>query len=100
MSFLKQLFGNLMSGHGGNKHGGYSKHGGGGKHGGFGNNPQGGNFSNAPQITCSKCNSTNAAGAKFCNSCGTTLAGGFCSGCGQALKPDAKFCGQCGKQQS
>jgi membrane protease subunit (stomatin/prohibitin family) len=52
----------------------------------------------APGVTCSSCQASNAAGAKFCASCGTTLAppAAVCGAC-QAENPQgAKFCASCG----
>lgn len=50
---------------------------------------------------CAKCQSTLAAGAKFCASCGTPVQSAaqsrFCSQCGGNLAPGARFCAQCGK---
>jgi membrane protease subunit (stomatin/prohibitin family) len=51
-----------------------------------------------PGVTCSNCQASNAAGAKFCASCGTSLAppGIVCANC-QAENPQgAKFCASCG----
>ena len=49
-------------------------------------------------VTCPNCQASNAAGAKFCASCGTSLAppGVVCANC-QAENPQgAKFCASCG----
>ncbi len=51
-----------------------------------------------PGVTCPNCQASNTAGAKFCASCGTSLAppGVVCSNC-QAENPQgAKFCASCG----
>lgn len=48
---------------------------------------------------CASCHAPNAPGAKFCCSCGTTLAAPkatHCTQCGTAAAPGAKFCGNCG----
>jgi len=45
-------------------------------------------------MVCSNCGATNAAGAKFCNDCGTRLAL-ECANCGTANPPTAKFCSEC-----
>jgi membrane protease subunit (stomatin/prohibitin family) len=50
----------------------------------------------ATTITCPKCNTPQAAGAKFCNNCGNALAL-FCAKCGNTLAPGSKFCSQCGE---
>ena len=51
-----------------------------------------------PTVTCSNCQATNAAGAKFCASCGTSLAppGVVCSNCQAENPTGAKFCASCG----
>ncbi|HYM82771.1 MAG TPA: adenylate/guanylate cyclase domain-containing protein [Candidatus Dormibacteraeota bacterium] len=46
-------------------------------------------------MTCPTCGSVNAAGSKFCNECGTSLAAG-CPTCGTANPPGSKFCRECG----
>jgi membrane protease subunit (stomatin/prohibitin family) len=51
-----------------------------------------------PGVTCSNCQTVNQAGAKFCASCGTSMAppGVVCANC-QAENPQgAKFCASCG----
>jgi class 3 adenylate cyclase/tetratricopeptide (TPR) repeat protein len=45
-------------------------------------------------MVCSNCGATNAAGAKFCNDCGTRLAL-ECPNCGTSNPPGAKFCSEC-----
>lgn len=52
-----------------------------------------------PQAACPKCNAANAAGAKFCHSCGASLQAAACVKCGAQLAPGAKFCPECGSQQ-
>jgi membrane protease subunit (stomatin/prohibitin family) len=50
-------------------------------------------------VTCGACNTINAAGAKFCSNCGTTLAppkAAHCTQCGSTVAPNSKFCGNCG----
>jgi class 3 adenylate cyclase/tetratricopeptide (TPR) repeat protein len=46
-------------------------------------------------VTCPSCGSANVEGAKFCNECGTALAGA-CPSCGATNRPGAKFCSECG----
>ncbi|MEA2617426.1 MAG: hypothetical protein QOE72_3209 [Chloroflexota bacterium] len=52
-----------------------------------------------PAVSCPSCHAANAAGAKFCASCGTSLAPAVrtCAGCGAELAGGAKFCATCGK---
>ena len=52
-----------------------------------------------PTVSCPSCHTANAAGAKFCASCGTSLAPAVrtCAGCGAELAGGAKFCATCGK---
>src|SRR5438552_6939825 len=45
--------------------------------------------------TCPSCGSSNDDAARFCGSCGTTLAIA-CAQCGAALPEGAKFCSACG----
>lgn len=47
-------------------------------------------------ITCPRCNTQQAAGAKFCNNCGNALSL-FCAKCGNALATGSKFCSHCGE---
>ena len=44
---------------------------------------------------CASCGNDNPAGAKFCNSCGTSLLGS-CPSCGTSNAPGARFCSECG----
>src|ERR687891_99167 len=46
---------------------------------------------------CASCGAENAAGRKFCGSCGTALARS-CPSCGAANEPDVSFCGECGSR--
>jgi membrane protease subunit (stomatin/prohibitin family) len=64
--------------------------------GGGGYGPAGGGAGAA--VTCPNCQASNAAGAKFCASCGTSLAPAqvACPQCQAANSPDAKFCSSCG----
>ncbi|MDP9296226.1 MAG: AAA family ATPase [Actinomycetota bacterium] len=45
--------------------------------------------------TCSACGADNAAGARFCSTCGNPL-GRTCPNCGEAVAEDARFCPACG----
>lgn len=54
--------------------------------------------------SCTKCQATLAANARFCAQCGTVAPAAatatgpkFCGQCGGALSPGAKFCAGCGK---
>jgi hypothetical protein len=46
---------------------------------------------------CPSCGQPVREGAKFCDSCGASLAR-TCAKCGAALRPGAKFCDSCGTQ--
>jgi predicted ATPase/class 3 adenylate cyclase len=46
-------------------------------------------------IACPHCGFENAAGRKFCGSCGSPLAA-TCASCGAANDPGMRFCGECG----
>ena len=46
-------------------------------------------------MRCSKCNTNNAANARYCIDCGTVL-GQTCPSCGATSPLAARFCGQCG----
>ena len=52
----------------------------------------------SPGATCASCGTVNAAGAKFCAACGTSLAPPTvtCESCGTANPATAKFCSSCG----
>ena len=49
-------------------------------------------------VKCPNCQAENPAGAKFCASCGTSLApsGSACPNCAALNPPGAKFCASCG----
>lgn len=49
-------------------------------------------------VACPSCGVQNAAGAKFCSSCGTSMAPpkAACPSCGAENDPSAKFCSSCG----
>jgi membrane protease subunit (stomatin/prohibitin family) len=48
-------------------------------------------------VSCPSCAAVNAAGAKFCNGCGSALpTGRFCSNCGTEMAPGVRFCSSCG----
>ena len=49
-----------------------------------------------PTEKCPNCAADNAVGAKFCSSCGTSLAPAACASCGTELAAGAKFCASCG----
>src|SRR5215472_7271934 len=46
-------------------------------------------------MRCSKCNSDNRQGRKFCANCGAALTI-TCPKCGASNQPDERFCGECG----
>src|SRR3954447_13768530 len=46
-------------------------------------------------MRCSKCDSDNREGRKFCTSCGTALIA-VCPRCGAPTGADERFCGECG----
>jgi hypothetical protein len=46
-------------------------------------------------MRCSKCDSDNREGRKFCASCGAPLAA-MCPKCGPVNLPGEQFCGECG----
>jgi membrane protease subunit (stomatin/prohibitin family) len=68
----------------------------------------------ADAVVCANCQTANAAGAKFCMSCGTSLAppksvcancqaenpvgARFCASCGQPLGPQPVHCASCGTE--
>jgi membrane protease subunit (stomatin/prohibitin family) len=51
-----------------------------------------------PTAACPSCQAENAATAKFCASCGTAMvaAAPHCTSCGAEMAPGAKFCPECG----
>jgi membrane protease subunit (stomatin/prohibitin family) len=51
-----------------------------------------------PAVVCANCQAENPAGAKFCASCGTPLAAPttHCTSCGAELSGGARFCPSCG----
>jgi class 3 adenylate cyclase len=46
-------------------------------------------------MRCSKCDSDNREGRKFCTNCGASLIG-TCLKCGAAIESGDRFCGECG----
>jgi membrane protease subunit (stomatin/prohibitin family) len=67
---------------------------------GVGSAPSGGSApgGGSTGVACASCHAPNAAGAKFCSSCGTSLVPKVihCTQCGTAAAPAAKFCANCG----
>lgn len=54
----------------------------------------------AASVACPSCASANAAGAKFCSSCGAALPEAephTCTNCGAQLPAQARFCSVCGR---
>jgi len=51
-----------------------------------------------PSAVCPSCQAENPQGAKFCASCGTAMvaAAPHCTSCGTEMAPGAKFCPSCG----
>jgi membrane protease subunit (stomatin/prohibitin family) len=51
-----------------------------------------------PTVKCPNCQADNVPGAKFCSECGTSMAPAVahCSNCGEELAAGAKFCASCG----
>ncbi|MBJ2331280.1 MULTISPECIES: double zinc ribbon domain-containing protein [Dickeya] len=47
-------------------------------------------------MSCPNCRSLNAATARFCQQCGSSLVPAACPQCGTSVQAGAKFCGQCG----
>lgn len=47
-------------------------------------------------MNCGVCGAGLQAGARFCPSCGTAVAGSACRECGAELAPAARFCASCG----
>lgn len=85
--------------------------------GGYGQQPvqggyqqQGGYNQMTPQAgggACPRCHAMNAAGSRFCASCGNDLsaqsaasATAHCTNCGAVLSPGARFCASCGHARS
>ncbi len=94
--------------------GGFTGPGGAGGASGAGN-PAQGNPAQEDPVACPACHAANPAGAKFCVSCGTSLAAAsgvvcpnchtdnpagarFCAGCGQPLGPQPVHCPSCGAE--
>jgi ribosomal protein L40E len=51
----------------------------------------------AQTAVCPHCSARVASGAKFCESCGKSLAAAAaCAKCNAPLAPTARFCGSCG----
>lgn len=50
----------------------------------------------AAGIACPSCRAVSYGNARFCQSCGLSLAPQACSGCGAALLVGNRFCTQCG----
>lgn len=51
----------------------------------------------APALVCPFCRAQNAAGAKFCQTCGKAIGALRCPKCQAELAPGAKFCSSCGQ---
>jgi membrane protease subunit (stomatin/prohibitin family) len=51
-----------------------------------------------PGVICPGCQAENPAGARFCSSCGTAMvaASPHCTSCGAEMAPGARFCPSCG----
>jgi membrane protease subunit (stomatin/prohibitin family) len=51
-----------------------------------------------PAVVCSNCQAENPQGAKFCASCGTSMAAAatHCTACGTEVAPGGRFCPSCG----
>lgn len=51
-----------------------------------------------PTASCPSCHAANAAGAKFCAECGTSIApvALHCTNCGAEMAAGVKFCAECG----
>jgi hypothetical protein len=56
---------------------------------------EGGSVAAPTAVKCSSCGAANAAGARFCSSCGKVLAA-HCSNCGTENASADRFCSQCG----
>src|SRR5262245_8702375 len=48
-------------------------------------------------MRCPQCQHDNLPGARFCNTCGTGLAG-ICQACGQVNPPASRYCSACGQR--
>jgi membrane protease subunit (stomatin/prohibitin family) len=68
-------------------------------------NPQGAKFCAScgtslapPTVKCPSCQADNPPGAKFCSSCGTSMAPAavHCTACGTEIAPGGRFCPSCG----
>ncbi|KTD11561.1 Double zinc ribbon [Legionella gratiana] len=94
MSFLKRLLGNLNKHHGqyrSSHNSGYDK-----SHHKRKNHDNYYLSRNESQgVTCTRCQTFNAPGARFCGQCGQGVQNIVCS-CGASIPAGAKFCGQCG----
>ena len=56
------------------------------------------NSAQTQTVPCPKCNTRNEGSAKFCKSCGTSLAKVIaCANCGELNDSDARYCDDCGK---
>jgi len=55
-----------------------------------------------PDAGCPRCGTPNAAGARFCSSCGTALGAppatnsGICRNCGMPRVANSRYCQNCG----
>lgn len=47
-------------------------------------------------VACPSCRAVSPVGARFCQTCGQSLALQACTRCGAALVADSRFCAQCG----
>lgn len=92
MSFFKHLVRGWMGG-GNYGHHGKRRY---GHHGGYPGD-DGYDATSAPGVVCAKCNTRNAAGARFCAQCGASLQAVQCSACGAEAPPGARFCPDCGQ---
>jgi membrane protease subunit (stomatin/prohibitin family) len=52
----------------------------------------------AAGVTCAKCQTPAAPGARFCGNCGAPLAPAACPKCQTPVSPGAKFCANCGEK--
>ena len=105
MGWLERILGGHHGGRGSHE-GGRDAHGGGhgygGGHGSGGHHDQAWGKTAAPPqratdaVTCPKCMTANAQGARFCSQCATSLGPVVCGKCNVALATGARFCSQCG----